>query len=84
MPKKTTLEWLETIKDDEIRDKAIKYYNADTDNFNCPYPPVDTLFGAISWGFTWIDTKEGIPYWTGIARDFDEKRKPLAMEGTHL
>ena len=84
MPKKSTLKWLETIQDKEVRKKAIKHYHADKDNLNCPFPPIDSLFGAISWAFTWVDTKEGIPYWTGVARDFDEKREPLANEGGRL
>ena len=60
--KKTIKEWICTIKDHELR--ALAFELMDT------APEVVehiSFYEAISWAFTWNDTKDGFGFWLDVA-----------------
>jgi hypothetical protein len=58
---KTTKEWFETL-DEEYRDKALK-------NMTSPNTKHFSLLGAISNGFDWKNSIEGLNYWKKVFRE---------------
>jgi len=60
--KKPAIEWFESVKDDELREKLIN--NADINGWSS-YPK-SSLARAISSGFAWHKAPEGIEYWRSI------------------
>ena len=58
---KTTKEWFETL-DKEYRDNALK-------NMTSPNTKHFSLLGAISNGFDWKNSKEGLNYWKKVFRE---------------
>jgi hypothetical protein len=58
---KTTKEWFETL-DEEYRDKALK-------NMTSPNTKHFSLLGAISNGFDWKNSLEGLNYWKKVFRE---------------
>jgi hypothetical protein len=61
---KTVIEWLETIADNEIREKAINYLLSDI-AFKSRDNNQENLMSAIN-SFHWRQTKEGYDYWSQI------------------
>lgn len=60
---KTIKDWLNTIADKEIRERALR---------NCTsydFTPVDSLAEAIIGGFVWSSTPEGNDYWSNITTE---------------
>lgn len=58
---KTIKDWLNTIADDEIREKALKY---------CLHDDVtepESLSDAIKCAFDWLGSPEGLFYWVKIS-----------------
>lgn len=67
----STLEWLKSIKDEEIREKAIANYNNDPSNLmDCNKFPAggNSLFDAIVWAFPFTKTEEGLSYWSDVCK----------------
>jgi len=58
---KTTKEWFETL-DKQYRDKALK-------NMTSPNTKHFSLLGAISNGFDWKNSIEGLNYWKKVFRE---------------
>ncbi len=62
----TILEWLHTIEDVEVRERAVRNYeNEMPEEVVEPESLEDALFGA----FVFMDTPEGSDYWHKIAHN---------------
>jgi len=65
MKKKTVIEWLNTITNDSLREKAI----SNTKNTFGLYTGdelVSSLADALAYGFDWEDTTEGNVFWDHV------------------
>lgn len=62
---KTIRQWLETIADKEIREKAIRY--AENESITTLHERYDTLDYALLAAFWFDKTDEGFEYWENIA-----------------
>lgn len=63
---KTVKEWLETIADENVRNRAISL----TEAHHAPTLSVGIavdLHNALSMSFVWADTEEGHDFWRNIA-----------------
>lgn len=67
----TIKEWLESIDDKEVRDRALK--NSYKYGVNEVKEP--NLSEAILGAFRWDETPEGAEYWQNIHEDFECKNK---------
>lgn len=65
---KTVKEWLESIKDEEVRAKALANMDGNNDNDEVHY-----LSTAIFKAFNWAETVEGATYWRDIFQDAHER-----------
>lgn len=63
---KNIKEWLETIEDSEIKEKALKNFSKQG-IFNSVQ---SSLVHAIESAFVWSETPEGSKYWISISQDF--------------
>lgn len=61
---KTIREWLETIEDKEVREKAIANLKRDCEQND--FEKRNSLSYAIHGAFTWVDAPEGPEYWLNI------------------
>ena len=61
-PKPTILDWLKTIPDEEIREKAIANYNSDF--IVGSIPAINCIGDAINYAFEWESTQEGHNFWS--------------------
>lgn len=66
MQSRTILEWLETIEDKDIRQKAISNYHYcyKTDGTNDGSLTYQSLEFAIGAAFIWNETPEGHQFWS--------------------
>jgi len=71
---KTTKEWFETL-DEKYKDKALK-------NMTAPLSKHHSLLGAISNGFDWNKSQEGIDYWKQVFREIRFGITPVEEEKT--
>jgi len=61
--RKTIKDWFESIKDPIIRRNALK-------NMKNPDQTEETLQFALACSFSWVDSPEGMDYWSDIHNEF--------------
>lgn len=70
---KKIIEWLQTIQDPDVREKAIR--NCENDNMNTGDVYVSSLVSAINGGFLWHKTPEGWGYWMKIVDNLTHRNR---------
>ena len=64
-------EWLETIEDNDTRERAIRNFKKQNIHDRTKSSLVDALEGA----FTWSDTEEGFNYWDDVTVNYYKQEK---------